>query len=54
MGLSINTNIGSINAQRNLANVTDRLAGSFRRLSTGLRISVAADDPAGLAFSEQL
>jgi flagellin len=54
MGLTINTNIGSINAQRNLANVTDRLAGNFRRLSTGLRISVAADDPAGLAFSERL
>ena len=54
MGLRVNTNIASINAQRNLANITDRLSGSFRRLSTGLRISVAADDPAGLAFSERL
>ncbi len=54
MGLRVNTNVASINAQRNLANVTDRLAGNFRRLSTGLRISTAADDAAGLAISERL
>ncbi len=54
MGLRVNTNVASINAQRNLANVTDRLSGSFRRLSTGLRISVAAYDAAGLAISERL
>jgi flagellin len=54
MGLRVNTNIISINAQRNLAAVTDRLAGNFRRLSTGLRISTAADDAAGLAISERL
>ncbi len=54
MGLRVNTNVASINAQRNLANVTERLAGSFRRLSTGLRISTAADDAAGLAISERL
>ena len=54
MGLRVNTNIASINAQRNLANITDRLGGSFRRLSTGLRISVASDDAAGLAISERL
>jgi len=54
MGLRVNTNIISINAQRNLASVTDRLAGNFRRLSTGLRISTAADDAAGLAISERL
>ncbi len=54
MGLRVNTNVASINAQRNLSNVTERLAGSFRRLSTGLRISVAADDAAGLAISERL
>ena len=41
MGLRVNTNVTSINAQRNLATVTDRLAGNFRRLSTGLRISTA-------------
>ncbi len=54
MGLRVNTNVASINAQRNLADVTERLAGSFRRLSTGLRISTAADDAAGLAISERL
>ncbi|MBK8101578.1 MAG: flagellin FliC [Planctomycetes bacterium] len=54
MGLRVNTNVTSINAQRNLSTVTDRLAGNFRRLSTGLRISTAADDAAGLAISERL
>jgi len=54
MGLRINTNIASVNAQRNLAEVTARLGQSYRRLSTGLRISVAADDAAGLAISERL
>ncbi len=54
MGLRVNTNTASINAQRNLLNVTERLAGNYRRLSTGLRISVAADDAAGLAISERL
>ena len=54
MGLRVNTNSASINAQRNLAMVSDRLAGNFRRLSTGLRISTAADDAAGLAISERL
>ncbi len=54
MGLRVNTNIGSINAQRNLSKVTDQLGGSYRRLSTGLRISTASDDAAGLAISERL
>ncbi len=54
MGLRVNTKVASINAQRNLADVTERLSGSFRRLSTGLRISTAADDAAGLAISERL
>lgn len=54
MGLRINTNIASITAQRSLASVTDRLAGTYRRLSTGLRIATAADDAAGLAISERL
>lgn len=53
MGLSINTNVASLNAQRNFANVTNALAGNYRRLSTGLRISTAADDAAGLAISER-
>jgi flagellin len=54
MGLRVNTNIASINAQRNLSRVTDLLQASFRRLSTGLRIATAADDAAGLAISERL
>lgn len=54
MGLRVNTNIASINAQRSVANVTEQLNRSFRKLSTGLRISTAADDAAGLAISERL
>ncbi len=54
MGLRVNTNAASINAQRNLSSVSERLAGNFRRLSTGLRISTASDDAAGLAISERL
>jgi len=54
MGLRVNTNIASINAQRNLQSVNERLGGNFRRLSTGLRIASAADDAAGLAISERL
>lgn len=54
MGLRINTNIASLTAQRSLAQVTERLAGNYRRLATGLRIASAADDAAGLAISERL
>ncbi|HEX5052050.1 MAG TPA: flagellin [Planctomycetota bacterium] len=54
MGLRVNTNVASINAQRNTAQVTTRLARNFQRLSTGLRIATAADDAAGLAISERL
>jgi flagellin len=54
MGLRINTNIASMTAQRSLAQVTDRMAVTYRRLSTGLRIASAADDAAGLAISERL
>jgi len=54
MGLRVNTNLFSLNAQRNLNNVSSRLQGNFERLSSGLRISRAADDAAGLAISERL
>jgi flagellin len=54
MGLRVNTNIASVNAQRNVANVTTRLSRNYQRLSTGLRIASAADDSAGLAISERL
>ena len=52
MGLRVNNNIASLNAQRNLLNTTDRVQRSLQRLSSGLRISRAADDAAGLAISE--
>jgi flagellin len=54
MGLRVNTNVASINAQRSLAKVTGALENNFRRLATGLRISSASDDAAGLAISERL
>ncbi len=53
MGLRINSNIASMNAQRSLSTTTERLQANFRRLSTGLRISTASDDAAGLAISER-
>ena len=54
MGLRINTNIASINAQRNLFNTTMALQKNMERLSSGLRIVRAGDDAAGLAISEGL
>ena len=54
MGLRVNTNLFSINAQRNLSNVTNRLAGNFSRLASGLRIANASDDAAGLGISERM
>jgi len=54
MGLRINNNVASLTAQKNLAVVTQRLQGNFKRLSSGLRIATAADDAAGLAISERL
>ena len=54
MGLRVNTNLFSMNAQRNLSNVSQRLSGNFSRLSSGLRIASAADDAAGLGISERM
>ncbi|MFT5048639.1 MAG: flagellin [Chlamydiales bacterium] len=54
MGLRINTNIASMNAQRHMGNVTMRLQGNYSRLASGLRIASAADDAAGLAISERM
>ena len=54
MALVVNTNIASINAQRNLEVNTNSLNGSVARLSSGLRITRAADDAAGLGISETL
>ncbi len=54
MGLRINTNISSINAQRNLMGTKLQLDKSFEKLSSGYRINRAGDDAAGLAISESL
>jgi len=53
MALSINTNVASLNAQRNLSGSQSTLAKSLQRLSSGLRINSAADDAAGLAISDR-
>lgn len=53
MAQVINTNIASLNAQRNLNTSQNALATSLQRLSTGLRINSAKDDAAGLAISER-
>jgi flagellin len=50
----INTNLGSLNAQRNLAASQASLATSMQRLSSGLRINSAKDDAAGLAIAERM
>ena len=52
MGIRITTNLAAMTAQRHLANATARVGRSMERLSSGLRINRAADDPAGLAMSE--
>ena len=54
MGLRINTNVSSIGALRNLQRSDAAQQGSLERLSTGLRINRASDDPAGLVISEKL
>ena len=54
MALTINTNIASINAQRNLGRSQNDLFTSMERLSSGLRINSAKDDAAGLAISDRM
>jgi len=54
MALSVNTNISSLNAQRNLTKSGGDLATSMQRLSSGLRINSAKDDAAGLQISDRL
>ena len=54
MTLSINTNIASIDAQRNLSSSQSSLATSMQRLSSGLRINSAKDDAAGLSIAERM
>ena len=54
MTLSINTNLNSIDAQRNLSGSQMSLATSMQRLSSGLRINSSKDDAAGLSIAERM
>lgn len=54
MSFSIRTNLGSLNAQRNLFNSSSMLNDSFSKLSSGFRITKAGDDAAGLGISVNL
>jgi flagellin len=54
MAMTINTNIQSLNAQRNLGTSQSSLSTSMQRLSSGLRINSAKDDAAGLAIAERM
>ena len=54
MSLTINTNLASLNAQRNLDHSQTSLTTSLQRLSSGLRINSAKDDAAGLSISERM
>lgn len=54
MASTINTNVGSLNAQRNLSASQSSLSTSMQRLSSGLRVNSAKDDAAGLAIAERM
>ncbi|MEK6626140.1 MAG: flagellin FliC, partial [Bdellovibrionota bacterium] len=54
MGLRINTNVASLNAQRNLSQTKLAMDKTLEKLSSGQRINRAGDDAAGLAISENL
>ena len=54
MALYVNTNASSLNAQRMMANSTNALDTSYKRLASGLRINSAKDDAAGLQISDRL
>ncbi|WP_312513324.1 flagellin [Stutzerimonas nitrititolerans] len=54
MALTVNTNIASLNTQRNLSNSANSLQNTMQRLSTGSRINSAKDDAAGLQISNRL
>src|SRR5260370_28688046 len=53
MSLTLDTNINSLNAERNLTTSQANLSQALQRVSSGLRINSAADDAAGLAISNQ-
>lgn len=54
MALAVNTNVSSLNAQRQLLNSGGALDTAYKRLSSGFRINSAADDAAGLQISNRL
>ena len=54
MSLFVNTNVSSLNAQRQVFNVSNSLSTSFERLSSGFRINGASDDAAGLQITERM
>ena len=54
MGISLQTNVGSINAQRHTNQTGNRMSQAMQRLSSGFRINSAQDDAAGLGISERL
>ena len=54
MAMTINTNVVSLNAQRNLSGSQNALSTSMQRLSSGLRVNSAKDDAAGLAIAERM
>jgi flagellin len=54
MGLSVNTNLFSLNAQRNVATSQATLNSAMQRLSSGNRVNSARDDAAGVAIAERM
>ena len=54
MAMTINTNVVSLNAQRNLTTSQSSLATSMQRLSSGLRVNSAYDDAAGMAIADRM
>jgi flagellin len=54
MAVIVNSNLASLNAQRNLTKSQNDLSSSLQRLSSGLRINSAKDDAAGLFVSQQM
>ncbi|WP_024695955.1 flagellin domain-containing protein [Pseudomonas syringae] len=54
MALTVNTNVASLNVQKNLGRASDALSTSMTRLSSGLKINSAKDDAAGLQISTKI
>ena len=54
MTMTINTNLASLNAQRNTSTSQTSLSTAMQRLSSGLRVNSAKDDAAGLAIGERM